>query len=43
LWLRLLACTTMIERHVRERLRMRFDLTLPRFNLMAEARGVPVR
>jgi hypothetical protein len=32
-----------LDDHVHERLRMRFDLTLPRFNLMAEARGVPVR
>lgn len=41
LWLRLLACTTMIERHVRERLRVRFDLTLPRFDLMAQLARAP--
>ena len=36
LWLRLLTCTTMIERHVREKLRVRFDTTLPRFDMMAQ-------
>src|SRR5690348_17102595 len=36
LWLRLLTCTTMIERRVRERLRERFDITLARFDLMAQ-------
>ena len=36
LWLQLLACTTMIERHVREKLRDRFDITLPRFDMMAQ-------
>ena len=41
LWLRLLACTMMIERHVREQLRMRFDLTLPRFDLMAQLARAP--
>src|SRR6185437_13531572 len=41
LWLRLLACTTMIERHVREQLRIRFDLTLPRFDLMAQLARAP--
>jgi len=29
LWLRLLACTTLIEGEVRSRLRERFDVTLP--------------
>jgi hypothetical protein len=38
LWLRLLTCTTMIEGEVRRRLRERFDVTLPRFDLMAQAR-----
>jgi DNA-binding MarR family transcriptional regulator len=41
LWLRLLTCTTMIERNVRERMRMRFDITLPRFELMAQLAGAP--
>ncbi|MEX2128939.1 MAG: MarR family transcriptional regulator [Xanthobacteraceae bacterium] len=36
LWLRLLACTALIEREVRSRLRERFDVTLPRFDLMAQ-------
>lgn len=36
LWLRLLACTTLIEREVRRRLHDRFDVTLPRFDLMAQ-------
>jgi DNA-binding MarR family transcriptional regulator len=36
LWLRLLTCTTLIERHVRTRLREQFDVTLPRFDLMAQ-------
>lgn len=36
LWLRLLTCTTMVEQMVRTRLRERFDVTLPRFDLMAQ-------
>lgn len=36
LWLRLLTCTTMIEREVRRRLAESFDTTLPRFDLMAQ-------
>ncbi len=36
LWLRLLACTLLIERRIRRRLRTRFDTTLPRFDLMAQ-------
>jgi DNA-binding MarR family transcriptional regulator len=36
LWLRLLTCTTMIEQEIRRRLRERFDVTLPRFDLMAQ-------
>lgn len=36
LWLRLLACTNLIEREVRARLRERFESTLPRFDLMAQ-------
>ena len=34
LWLRLLTCTTLIEGAVRSRLRERFDVTLPRIDLM---------
>lgn len=36
LWLRLLTCTTMVEQMVRTRLRERFGVTLPRFDLMAQ-------
>jgi DNA-binding MarR family transcriptional regulator len=36
LWLRLLACTMLIERTVRTRLFRRFGTTLPRFDLMAQ-------
>lgn len=41
LWLRLLTCTTMIEGEVRRRLRDRFDVTLPRFDLMAQLDKAP--
>ena len=36
LWLRLLTCTTLIEGEIRKRLREHFDVTLPRFDLMAQ-------
>jgi len=36
LWLRLLTCTALIEGEVRSRLRDSFDVTLPRFDLMAQ-------
>ena len=35
LWLRLLTCTQLIEKHLRTELRLQFDTTLPRFDLMA--------
>lgn len=41
LWLRLLTCTTMIETEIRRRLRDRFDITLPRFDLMAQLERTP--
>ena len=41
LWLRLLTCTTMIERAIRQRLRDRFDITLARFDLMAQLERAP--
>ncbi len=41
LWLRLLTCSTMIESEIRTRLRERFDVTLPRFDLMAQLHKVP--
>jgi DNA-binding MarR family transcriptional regulator len=36
LWLRLLTCTTLIEGEIRRRLRESYDVTLPRFDLMAQ-------
>lgn len=36
LWLRLYACTSLIESRVRRRLQTRFSTTLPRFDLMAQ-------
>ena len=41
LWLRLLTCSTLIEGEVRGRLRHRFGVTLPRFDLMAQLQRVP--
>lgn len=36
LWLRMLACTTQIEDEIRRRLRTRFDISLARFDYMAQ-------
>jgi DNA-binding MarR family transcriptional regulator len=36
LWLRLLACTNLIETDVRQKLKAGYDTTLPRFDLMAQ-------
>ena len=41
LWLRLLTCTTLIEGEVRRRLRQEFDVTLPKFDLMAQLDKAP--
>ncbi len=41
LWLRLLTCSNLIEGEVRRRLRERFDVTLPRFDLMAQLDKTP--
>jgi len=41
LWLRLLTCTTLIENEVRRRLRENFDITLPRFDLLAQLDRAP--
>ena len=41
LWLRLLTCTLLIERRIRGRLRDRFAMTLPRFDLMAQLERAP--
>jgi DNA-binding MarR family transcriptional regulator len=36
LWLRLLACSTQIETEIRKRLRLRFGITLSRFDYLAQ-------
>ena len=41
LWLRLLTCTQLVEKHVRTQLREQFDTTLPRFDLMAQLERNP--
>ena len=41
LWLRMLACTNLIESHIRGRLRLGFQTTLPRFDLMAQLERHP--
>ncbi len=41
LWLRLLACTNVIEKHVRNRLRAEFHTTLPRFDVLAALEHAP--
>ncbi len=41
LWLRLLTCTTLVEDEIRARLRADFDVTLPRFDLMAQLHKAP--
>ena len=35
-WLRLLSCTAQIETEIRRRLRAQFDMTLPRFDYLAQ-------
>ena len=41
LWLRLLTCTNLVESEIRTKLRERFDVTLPRFDLMAQLDKAP--
>ncbi|MCX7178393.1 MAG: MarR family transcriptional regulator, partial [Proteobacteria bacterium] len=41
LWLRMLACTNLIESEIRSRLRTQFSITLPRFDLMAQLERAP--
>lgn len=41
LWLRLLTCTTLIESQIRRRLREEFEITLPRFDLLAQLDKAP--
>jgi DNA-binding MarR family transcriptional regulator len=41
LWLRLLSCSTQIERTIRTRLREHFETTLPRFDYLAQLERHP--
>ena len=41
IWLRLLSCSTQIERHVQQQLRSRFRTTLPRFDYLAQLERHP--
>jgi DNA-binding MarR family transcriptional regulator len=41
LWLRLFTCKMLIENEVRRRLRDKFDVTLPRFDLLAQLDRAP--
>lgn len=41
LWLRLLTCSTLIERRMRAMLREQFETTLPRFDMLAQLERVP--
>lgn len=41
LWLRLLACSTLIQRQIRRGLRREFATTLPRFDLLAQLQRAP--
>jgi DNA-binding MarR family transcriptional regulator len=41
LWLRLFTCKMLIEGEVRRRLREKFDITLPRFDLLAQLDRAP--
>ncbi|SNS41464.1 transcriptional regulator, MarR family [Sphingomonas laterariae] len=41
LWLRLLSCSTVIEKRIRQRLIDEFDTTLPRFDVLATLNRAP--
>ncbi len=41
LWLRLLTCSSLIERKLRDKLRRSFDITLPRFDFLAQLERSP--
>ncbi|TEA79359.1 MarR family winged helix-turn-helix transcriptional regulator [Allopusillimonas ginsengisoli] len=41
LWLRMLTCCNLIESEIRSRLRIEYDTTLPRFDLMAQLQRAP--
>lgn len=36
MWLRMLACTTLVETELRRQFRQKFDFTLPRFDVLAQ-------
>jgi len=40
-WLRMLTCTNLIERRIRQNLRETFGITLPRFDLLAQLHRAP--
>ena len=40
-WLRLLTCSTLLEKRIRARLRDDFDITLPRFDVLAQLNRSP--
>lgn len=41
LWLRMLSCTNLVERRIRQNLLVEFDTTLSRFELLAQLERVP--
>ena len=41
LWLRMLTCTHLVETRIRGELRDKFEMTLPRFDLMAQLERTP--
>jgi len=41
LWLRMLSCSNLIEGQIRSRLRLAFNITLPRFDLMSQLERHP--
>ena len=41
LWLRLLTCSSLIEKRLRDELRLSFDMTLPRFDFLAQLERAP--
>jgi len=41
LWLRLLTCSSLIEKKLREDLRLSFDMTLPRFDFLSQLERAP--
>ncbi len=41
LWLRMLTCTHLVETRIRAELRDQFEMTLPRFDLMAQLERAP--